>query len=142
MWPPCALFRDDTALGGALVEIADEVVRSLLERGHPEAEGLARRDHFLDAEIVALELLGRRVLVGDDEDEGRACGHRDLLRGEAVILDSERDLGRIRRPGGGPPRDDEEDKGPDEHTPTQHGRSSLAAALARWGSGAAGLRYT
>src|SRR2546428_2274003 len=72
MWLPCALLRDDPALGGALVEIADEVVRALLERGHPEAEGLARRDHFLDAEIVALELLGRRVLVGDDEDEGRA----------------------------------------------------------------------
>src|SRR5882724_10994551 len=111
MWPPCALLRDDPALGGALVEIADEVVRALLERGHPEAEGFARRDHFLDAEIVALDLLG----------------------GEAVILDGERDLGRVRRPGGGTARDDGEDKGPDEHTPTQHGRSSLAAALARWG---------
>src|SRR5437899_7483034 len=130
MWPPCALLRDDPALGGALVEIADEVVRPLLERGHPEAEGLARRDDFLDAEIVALELLGPRVLVGDDEDEGRARRHRDLLRGEAVVLDGERDLGRIRRPGGGTHRADGENKGPDEHTPTQHRRSSLAA-LAR-----------
>src|SRR2546428_10214887 len=98
MWLPCALLRDDPALGGALVEIADEVVRALLERGHPEAEGLARRDHFLDAEIVALELLGRRVLVGDDEVEGRACRHCDLLRGEAVLVDGERDLWRVRGP--------------------------------------------
>src|SRR5437870_6633551 len=123
MWLPCALLRDDPALGGALVEIADEVVRPLLERGHPEAEGLARWDHLLDAEIVALELLGCRVLVGDDENEGRARRHRDLLRGEAVVLDGERDLGRIRRPGGSTPGDDGEDKGPDEHSLTQHGRS-------------------
>src|SRR5437870_9864195 len=46
MWLPCALLRDDPALGGALVEIAEEVVRALLERGHPEAEGLARRITF------------------------------------------------------------------------------------------------
>src|SRR5947199_671231 len=93
---PAALLGHDAALGGLLVVLADEAVGAGLERGHLEAHGLAARDHLFDPEVAALELLGRAVLVGDDQHERRARLDPQLFRLEPVLLDGARHFPRIR----------------------------------------------
>src|ERR1051326_5059431 len=64
---PNILFRDDHALGGLLVELADEPVFTGLERAHVDRRFRLAGNHLLDLQLLALEFLGRRILVVDDE---------------------------------------------------------------------------
>src|SRR5258705_6465117 len=95
--PTATLLGDDSALGRLLVVLAHERVGAGLERAHADLQGLAGRHDLLDPQLLALELLGRRVLVGDHEHEGLARLHLDLLGREAVVLDRDRDLPGIGR---------------------------------------------
>ena len=57
---------------------------------------LPPRDDLIDPRLGHVELLRPLVLVGDDQDEGRAGLDLDDVRLEAVLLDHERDLlGRL-----------------------------------------------
>src|SRR3984893_1904274 len=87
-----ALLRHDAALGRLGVVLALESVGARLEPVHLHPNRLAGGNDLLDPEVVALELLGRLVLVGDDQDE-RAVGlDPDLFGLEPVVLDRQSDL--------------------------------------------------
>src|SRR6185436_15237600 len=93
--PMCAsLFRDDLALGGRLVVLAEELVRSGLQGAHPNLQRLVAGHDLLDAKLLALELLRRGVLVRDDQHERLAGLYLDLLGRELVLLDGQGDLRR------------------------------------------------
>src|SRR5215510_9987932 len=89
---PMGLLGDNDALGGLLVILAHERVPPGLERAHPDLQGLAGGNDLLDAQLLALELLSRAILVGDHEHERSPRLHLDLLGLEAVLLDDEGDL--------------------------------------------------
>src|ERR1700682_3571438 len=65
--PNMALFRDDHAVGGLLVEFADELVFAGFQRAHVDRRLRLAGDHLLDLERAAFEFLGRRILVFDEE---------------------------------------------------------------------------
>src|SRR3989442_4774091 len=94
---PMRLLGDDPALGRLLVVLAHEREGAGLEGAHADLHGLAGRHHLLDPEILALELLGGLVLVGDHEHERLAGLDRDLLRPEAGVLDRDREPREVRR---------------------------------------------
>src|SRR6266852_2273785 len=89
---PIGSLGDDPALGRRLVKIADERIASGLERAHPDLQRLAAGDDLLDPELLALELLGRDVLVGDHEHERYPRLHPDFVRLEPVLLDGDGNL--------------------------------------------------
>src|SRR5262245_28154722 len=89
---PIALLGDDPALGRGFVVLADEGIAARLEGPDPDLHRLAAGDDLLDPQLLALELLGRGVLVGDHEHEGRPRLHADLVRLETVLLDGHGDL--------------------------------------------------
>src|SRR5689334_7661081 len=85
--PNMALLGDDHALGGLLVEFADELVLAGLERPDEDRGlGLAG-DHLLHLERMAFEFLRGRVLVVDHELHLLARGDLDAVRRELVVLD-------------------------------------------------------
>src|SRR5215467_16173341 len=87
-----ALLGDDAA-GRRLVEVVEERVASRLQRPDQHVHGLAGGYDLLDAEVLALELRGLGVLVGDDERERRVRLDLDLAGLELVLVDRQRDLG-------------------------------------------------
>src|SRR6185312_6421038 len=94
------LFRDDHALRGVFVILADERVLAGLERADAHDALAVADDDLLDLERVALEFLRRRVIV--DDGDGMALAGRDLElgRGELVVLDRQREVVRLRKGGG------------------------------------------
>ena len=65
--PSIELFRDERAFGGVLVILAEELVAAGIERIDLDHRALSAGNHFLGVEIVALELFGGSVSVGDRE---------------------------------------------------------------------------
>src|SRR5689334_5200679 len=93
---PNILFGDDRAPGALLVVLADELVFAGLERAHVDGRLPLARDHLLDLERLALELLGRRVLVLDEQLHFLSRGNLDAIGRELVSLDRELELGLAR----------------------------------------------
>src|SRR6266545_5486354 len=89
-------LRYDAGLGGLRMILTHEAVGAPLERGHPEGDRLACRNHLLETRLQHVEVLGRLVLVGDDEHERRAGLDLDHVGLKAVLVDDERDLRRWR----------------------------------------------
>src|SRR5512143_182256 len=85
--PNMGLLRDDHAARGLFVEFAKEGVLAGCERADVDRGLAVARDHFLAVELVALEFLGRAVLVLHDELDLLAGGHLELGWGELVVLD-------------------------------------------------------
>jgi len=90
------LFRDDHALGGVLMVFADERILSGLERPDAHDALAIADDDLLDLQGVALEFLGRRVIVDDGDGVALACRDLELGRGELVVLDGQREIVRVR----------------------------------------------
>src|SRR6266478_904616 len=61
------LFRDQDALRGVPVEIAEERIAAGLERTDEDDDLPLGRDDLLAVELIALEFLCGRILVVDDE---------------------------------------------------------------------------
>src|SRR5689334_3321767 len=57
------LFRVQRALGSRFIELSDEWIAAWLQRTQVERCLALARDHLFDAQHLALELLGRRVLI-------------------------------------------------------------------------------
>src|SRR5689334_1226607 len=90
--PNMSLLGDDHALGGLLIELADELVLARLERPHEHRALRLARNDLLDLEVVALELLGGGVLVVDHDLHLLARGDLDAVGGELVVLDHDVDV--------------------------------------------------
>src|SRR5665213_2983650 len=85
--PNIALLRDDHAVRGLLVVLADELVLAGLERPDVDGRLAVAGNHLLDLERLALELLGRGVLVLDEEFHLLAGGNLDAVGGDLVAFE-------------------------------------------------------
>src|SRR5208282_429377 len=90
---PFSSFRNDRALRGVLVEIAEEGEAAGAERAYPHLALFARRNHFLDRRVVHFEFVGRVVQILDADEERLAGRHVNFSRREAMILQRDR-IGR------------------------------------------------
>src|SRR5437899_12683452 len=81
------------------MKLADEGVAALVQWAQGEADLLARGDDLLDLQLRGIDLLGRAVLVADDQRNGRSRRNMDFRRAELMILEGEPDGGRIGRAG-------------------------------------------
>ena len=96
-----ALLGDDHALRGLFVVFADERIAARLERPDEDRRRRLAGDHLFAVERMALEFLGRRIAVLDDELDLLSGGHDELGRLELVVLDHELELVVGRRSGQG-----------------------------------------
>ena len=84
-------LNDNFALRDILVVLVVELVRAGLERTDDDLFFMARGQDFFGAEIVAFELCGRRIVIGDMKFDARVRRQRNFGRGEMMILQSQRD---------------------------------------------------
>src|SRR6476646_156749 len=95
------LLGDDDALRGGRVELTDERIAAR-RKGPDENRGLGfPGNHFLAVERMAVELLGRGVLVVDDEPDLDVRRHADLRWRETVVANRQREFRDVRRNRGG-----------------------------------------
>ena len=88
-------LRDHRALRGRRVELAHERIASRGERADVDRRLRLARNHLFAIERMAVELLGRRVLVVDDEPDLHVRRNADFGRHEFVIVERQRELGLV-----------------------------------------------
>jgi hypothetical protein len=72
------------------MEIAEESKAARAERAHPHLALFAWGDHFFDRRIAHFELVGRIILVGDDDEERLAGRDVNFDRRKAMVFQRER----------------------------------------------------
>src|SRR5262249_14515823 len=87
-----SLFRDDHALGGVRMKLAEELVTAGRQRSHAHQPCRFARNDLLDLERGALEFFGARILVADIDRDAFTRRHPDFLRLEGVVADDDVEL--------------------------------------------------
>src|SRR5262249_45575266 len=85
--PSMPLFRDHHALGGGLIELAEERIAARGQRADTHHTLRFAGNHFLDLHFMTFEFFRRWVIIDDCNLHPFVGWHFDLSRRELMVLD-------------------------------------------------------